>query len=336
MNANISDSKRANGQYYTEGNPFVFIAFQEWSKDCELSKQRILEPFAGKKDIPKLVEYAISKDDCEWGLYDINPLSNDVINQDTLLSFPKGFDVSITNPPWLARNSATRRDLPFPKLCLYDDLYKYAVEQCLTNCKWVAAVVPESFIRSGLFMDRLIHFISIIPTNNSTECVRLNKHHMFSDTEHPVGLALFGPEKTNDVLIWRNNEFLGSFNTLRNFLPKKSSYKSIVFNHPEGNLGLIGIDNTLTSSIRFCLQEELVDYDVSNKCRSITKILVPDDLTVDIGKLNNRLNDIRKNTYDVFLTAFKGLRKDGYYRRRLDFSLARSIIDYDNIQISLL
>ena len=35
---------------------------------------------------------------------------------------------------------------------------------------------------------------------------------------------------------------------------------------------------------------------------------------------------IRASTYDVFLTAFKGLRKDGKYRRRMEYRLARDII----------
>ena len=40
------------------------------------------------------------------------------------------------------------------------------------------------------------------------------------------------------------------------------------------------------------------------------------------------LNDFRRETYDIFLTPFKGLRKDFRYRRRLDYALARNIVNY--------
>lgn len=329
MNGNF-DVKRANGQYYTQGNPFKFKPFEIYSEQCNLSGNTVLEPFAGNGDIPRLIDCLMHINDVEWYLYDINPTNIGIIERDTLSDFPKGFDICITNPPWLARNSATRRGLPFPELCVYDDLYKYAIEQCLINCKWVAAIIPESFIRSGLFVDRLLHFVSIVPNNNS------EKFSMFSDTEHPVGLALFGPDITYDVSVWRNDFYLGSINQLRKYLPTKSSNKDIVFNDSKGNLGLISIDNTISPSIRFCDTEELMHYQVSHKCRSITKISVPEYIHKDIQTLNNILNDIRNNTYDIFLTAFKGLRKDGYYRRRLHFSLARSIIDYDDMQMKLI
>ena len=156
---------------------------------------------------------------------------------------------------------------------------------------------------------------------------------MFEDTEHPVGLALFAPHTTSDVKIWRNNQFLGGLNELRKHLPMPSSNRSIVFNAPEGNLGLIAIDNTVSASIRFCPPEELKDYPIRVHCRSITKIGVPWHIDIDI--LNARLKTIREKTHDVFLTAFKGIRRDGCYRRRLDWALARSIIDVKDLHLQL-
>ena len=102
---------------------------------------------------------------------------------------------------------------------------------------------------------------------------------------------------------------------------------------PKGNLGLIAIDNTVFASIRFCSAEELKDYPIRVHCRSITKIGVP--WRADIDMLNARLKTIRERTQDVFLTAFRGLRRDGYYRRRLDWALARSIIDVQHLQLEM-
>jgi hypothetical protein len=323
------DEKRASGRYYTRGNPFQLEPFQAWAKASNLAQQITLEPFAGAKDIPQLID-AASLQCRDWAFFDIQPGTEGIAQRDTLADFPKGFDVCITNPPWLARNSATRRGLPFPKSTRRDDLYKYALEQCLTHCGWVAAIIPEAFIRSGLFLQRLHDFISLVPqTQGKTEEENKTRDtsYMFEDTEHPVGLALFAPDATSDVSVWRNNQFLGGINELRRHLPEPSSNRSIVFNDPNGNLGLIAIDNTVSASIRFCPAEELKDYPIRVHCRSITKIGVP--WRVDIDRLNARLKTIREKTHDVFLTAFKGIRRDGHYRRRLDWALSRAIVDME-------
>ena len=329
------DKKRANGRYYTRGNPFQLEPFQRWAEDSNLEQQIVLEPFAGAKDIPLLVNSAHLR--CrDWAFFDIEPGAKRIVQRDTLTDFPKGFNVCITNPPWLARNSATRRGLPFPEATNYDDLYKYALEQCLTHCECVAAIIPEAFIRSGLFLERLCDFISLVPqTQNGTAKNNKSKNtsYMFDDTEHPVGLALFAPKVTSNVRVWRNNQLLGKLSELQKHLPPYSRNRSIVFNEPNGNLGLIAIDNTVDASIRFCPPAELGEYPVRYQCRSITKIGVP--WYVDMDMLNARLATIREKTHDVFLTAFKGLRRDGHYRRRLDWALARAIVDIDNPQIAL-
>lgn len=328
------DEKRATGRYYTRGNPFLLKPFRAWAEALNLNQQTVLEPFAGDNSIPQLIREAQLQ--CrDWALFDIKPAAAEVQQRDTLADFPKGFDVCITNPPWLARNSATRRGLPFPSDTQHNDIYKYALEKCLTNCKWVAAIIPEAFIRSGLFLHRLRDFVSLVPQEqHGRACARLPKDgakvspFMFADTEHPVGLALFGPAPQIGALsvkIWRNNQCLGELEKLRSHLPLRSHNREIVFNEPAGNVGLIAVDNTVAASIRFCPPAELAGYSVRYQGRSITKLHVPWE--VDVGKLNAHLANIREKTHDVFLTAFKGLRRDGQYRRRLDWALARAIVD---------
>ena len=327
------DEKRANGRYYTRGNPFQLKPFQTWAKELNLEQQIALEPFAGAKDIRRLIDAAHLR--CQdWAFFDIEPGTKEIVQRDTLIDFPKGFTVCITNPPWLARNSATRRGLPFPETTPYDDLYKYALEQCLTYCDWIAAIIPEAFIRSGLFLKRLHDFISLVPEKQHKtleENGRRDTSYMFEDTEHPVGLALFTPDTTSDVRVWRNNQFLGGLNELRRHLPQTSRNRSIVFNDPNGNLGLIAIDNTVSASIRFCPPAELGNYPIRHQGRSITRIGVPWDVNIDM--LNAHLGTIREKTHDVFLTAFKGIRRDGYYRRRLDWALTRAIVDTQQLQL---
>ena len=339
------DEKRATGRYYTRGNPFLLKPFRTWAAELNLNQQNVLEPFAGDNSIPQRIREAQLQ--CrDWALFDIEPAATEVQQRDTLTDFPKGFDVCITNPPWLARNSATRRGLPFPSDTQHGDIYKYALEKCLTHCKWVAAIIPEAFIRSSLFLHRLRDFVSLVPQEqHGLACkARLPKDgkdgeeaspFMFADTEHPAGLALFGPAPqvgAFSVKIWRNNQFLGELEKLRSYLPRPSRNREIVFNEPAGNLGLIAVDNTVSASIRFCPPTALADYAVRYQGRSITKLHVPWE--VDVAALNAHLANIREKTHDVFLTAFKGLRRDGQYRRRLDWALARAIVDAAHPQIS--
>lgn len=320
-------NKRSDGIYYTTGNPFNLEVFSIWLKISDSKNNTILEPFAGSNNIPKFVDDIYPNLNTKWISYDINPNHPAVIQQDTIKDFPRGYEVCITNPPWLAKNSAKRRGLPFPDETEYDDLYKYALERCLMHCRFVAAIVPESFIRSGLFIERLWSFISLTKVDG-----------IFQDTDHPVGLALFNNIRFNywKTSIWRDRQLIGYLNNLKKHLPSTSNNLNIKFNDPAGNLGLIAIDNTEQASIRFCHPDELEGYDVSNKSRSITKINVPWDCCIE--SLNLSLNTMRELTQDVFMTSFKGMRKDGLYRRRLDFALARSIIDElnpENQQLSM-
>jgi hypothetical protein len=106
--------KRELGQYYTVGNPFSLKPFQKWVRESNAKNEVVLEPFAGANNIIALLHrlnYAKY-----FKSYDIVPNSNDVIYRNSLEDFPVGYKVCITNPPWLAKNSATRRDLFFPKI----------------------------------------------------------------------------------------------------------------------------------------------------------------------------------------------------------------------------
>lgn len=293
----------------TEGNPFQHKAFLDWADRAELPRKTIFEPFAGANDlIWHLQDMGLCN---EYSSFDISPAHSTVTKRDTLKRFPSG-DVCITNPPWLAKNSATLRGLSYPHTA-YDNLYKFALDKCLSNCKWVAALVPESFIRANdaFLMGRLTDFISLTSK-------------LFKDTAHPVGLALFQPHRSEDTRVWtdRGEKHLSVLKSLRPE-PHKRGVK-ITFNNPDGNVGLIAFDNTQSASIRFCDVSELKHYQVKNTGRFITKVRV--DAKVRIDDWNNYLNAFRLKTWDILMTCYRGIRRDGMYRRRLDWNLARGII----------
>jgi len=304
--------KRQDGRYYTEGNPFVLNPFLDWAESISLNHKKVLEPFAGANNIIRALQsvgYAKN-----FSSYDILPSDPDVLYMNTISDFPMGYDVCITNPPWLAKNSAHRRGLEYPETT-YDDLYKHTLKLCLDNCANVAALVPATFLQSRLFLDRL------------NTVIFLHDRGMFSDTENPVCLTLF-KEKSKDVEIFFDNKHVGRLSELNKMLPSPTlSNKDIVFNDPNGKLGFIAFDNTREPSIKFCSGEELSNYNIGFSSRMITRIGGDfGNVSKLVNNLNNRLAEFRNSTSDVFLTPFKGLRKDGMYRRRMDYGLARDFI----------
>lgn len=306
--------KRQHGRYYTEGNPFILRPFVDWAESIDLRQARVLEPFAGANNIIRALQ--VSGYAKKFNSFDIEPANKEVEYMDTINNFPKGFDVCITNPPWLAKNSAHRRGLDFPNTD-YDDLYKHSLNLCLENCSYVGALIPATFLRSGLFTNRL------------DSVIFLHDKSMFNDTENPVCLALF-KEQTTDVKIFFDNEHVGNLSNLNKFLPTtKEADKKLIFNDPNGELGFIAFDNTREPSIRFCSGYELRNYKVGFSSRMITRIGGNFGNVEKVSDyLNKKLSEFRLSTKDVFLTPFKGLRKDGMYRRRMDYGLARDFIAF--------
>jgi hypothetical protein len=149
---------------------------------------------------------------------------------------------------------------------------------------------------------------------------------MFNDTEHPVCLALF-KKASKQIKIYDGEIYIGLLSELEKKLPKGNDSSEIKFNDKNGKLGLIAVDNTIEPSIKFIRGEEISPNKIEFTSRSITRITIKErNINGLIKKLNNNLNKFRDETADIFLTPFKGTRKDGRFRRRLDFSMARSLI----------
>ena len=315
------------GQFFTQKNIFSLGGFQAWWKIVpDEKKQCVLEPFAGANNIIKsLQEIGLIK---EYMSYDIEPQSETVKKQNTLQNFPKGFGCVVTNPPYLSKNSASKKQfkINFPKG--FYDLYEIALQKCLENVDYVAAIIPESFITSPRLKERLYSVIS------------LTYNDMFFDTEHPVCLAMFVPNITNNFDIYQNEKFIGTFNELRKkrdaLLNENNDDYKIQFNVPNGKIHLVAVDNNKNETGIFFSDEHIVaseEIKVSSRARTRIQIWQNEQLVYDHKKIkdivkqaNKILQNYRKETNDVFMTSFKGMRSDGKYRRRLDFTTAKEIL----------
>lgn len=321
--------KRQLGQFYTVLNPFHHPLFYSWLESIpdDIYQTVWLEPFAGSNNIPELLDALDIKsaNNSSWNSYDIQePQENTsdipIIIQDTISNFPSGYKVAITNPPYLAKNSAKRRGLVYPDT-EYDDLYKLSLKQCLDNVDYLAAIIPQSFVTSKevLLKKRLFGIISL-------------NTQVFEDTECPVCLALFQKQNSSDFLITDTSTLHStSFKDLSNYKLESNLDIDLTFNSPQGLLGLKAVDNTSEASIKFCLGPTFPATSIKQSSRAYTRIsssIFESIESIDsfIDDLNLYLDDWRNNTNDVFLTSFKGLRRDGKYRRRLDWNTASLII----------
>ena len=318
--------KKTYGQFFTTTNPFYHNAFFKWFKAIpNIENEILLEPFAGSNNICEMIKNLGFMN--EWKCFDISPSNLNktpeykIEKRDTIADYPKGYNVAITNPPYLAKNSATRSGKAFPDT-EYDDLYKLALEVMLKNTMYVAAIIPESFITADIFHDRLDVFISLT-------C------KMFDDTDCPVCLALFSPKQNlthlkNDFIIYQQNRKIGTYNKILSRKPEAPVNNHWKFNDEDGNIGIRCIDGIFEPSICFCFGEEIDKKKIKVSSRALTRVSgLPKDIGLEefINECNDILNRYRIDTYDIFLTSFKGLRKDGKYRRRLDFKNAKIIMD---------
>jgi hypothetical protein len=324
------DPKVRLGQFYTRVSPFQFARFRQWLRAIpNYPSKTFVEPFSGSNSIIRMIldEFPDIRPD-QWHAFDISPEAqqNSLVpevraeQRDTILSFPSRYDICITNPPYLAKNSASRKHTPI-EFGSYQDLFEVSVSRMLDGCDFIAAIIPESFITRGIFHERLEFVISL--TQN-----------MFDDTEFPVCLAVFSDVASSDFEVWRNDSFLGLYSDLqeaRDTLLQSATSRLFRFNDPRGDIGLYAVDMTKGPSIRFVSGPEIDEREVKHSSRAITRIsskrLPLEGLTASlINEANATLLKYRAATHDVFLTSFKGLRDDQLYRRRLDWDTASRIL----------
>ena len=133
-------TKQKLGQFYTTNYDYIL---QNLYIPENITK--IIEPFAGNGD---LLNYIKDKEYYEIECYDIEPKKDYIIKKNTILNPP---DINnsfiLTNPPYLARNKSTDKEL-FDKYKT-NDLYKCFIEILIINeCLGGILIVPLNFICS--------------------------------------------------------------------------------------------------------------------------------------------------------------------------------------------
>ena len=92
-------------------------------------------------------------------------------------------------------------------------------------------------------------------------------------------------------------------------------------------MGLHLLDGT-RDKIRF-VPSNIKGLEIKRSSRMITKVFINieiQDIHLFIQKLNVNVEKYRRKTKDIFLTPYRGLTKEGLFRRRMSFEIARKII----------
>ena len=323
---------KALGQFYTENNPFHLKQFKSWFKEAKKQTKSdvVLEPFAGSNNLIRMLKKKGYK--FQFASFDVEPKDSEVKKRDTIKNFPSDYKIAITNPPWLAKNSARRKGIELGHSWeSLDNLYKICLKKMLENCEYVAAILPASFIKTVVKNNSCNKKYSKLLKR--IKSYTLLDQKMFNDTENPVCLVLFGGKLENgdfDIFIGEKKkpsckQIMEEINDrLKVDRQKKVSIK---FNSLEGNLGIIAVDKVKERSIRFVESKKILLKNVKISSRHLVRIKVEGknmNQTV-IDELNKKMNEIRE-IGEILWSPFKGLMISGGYRRRIDFSLVRRII----------
>ena len=337
-------SKRNLGQYFTRDDVWLRPHIVEHLRSLHARYTTCLDPFAGDGhllDVAASLGFDVVGHDVDAAICAANGWGEP---NDSILDVPPHADSFVlTNPPYLAKNSAKRMDAPAqsyfrPGAVLpltnehtstLDDLFKLAIEQTLAQYDDSVWIVPESVVQD---VEHLPHWKARLHSLTVLE------DNPFTDTEHPVCVLVFSATHANGEL-WKNDTWLGSYQDIWGLHNEiRSSPRDATpmrFNSPTGNLGYRAVDGTKADGsmrIRFCLGDEF-GYDrqrIKVSSRHLTYIdvdLVGDELVAVIEEANRQIEAYRVATQDVFLTAFMGNTKTGVRRRRMDYDLARRLFN---------
>ncbi|MCF6276480.1 MAG: hypothetical protein L3J07_01380 [Candidatus Magasanikbacteria bacterium] len=323
----MENKKQILGQFFTKNNFWLRKHVFDFIKST--NSKIAFDPFAGGGDLLKVAkEIGFKK---TIGL-DVDLELNWKFN-DSLLDIPiiKN-SIIITNPPYLTNYSAKRKKIykqvaNYFESSKFNDLYQIAIERSLKN-NFGVMIIPETFINSKFPKHRM-------------KSITIIEGLMFEDTEIPTCVVCFDNKikNYNKILLYKNDKLLGDLDKYEKMRFKPTKNIPIKFNAPHGKIALRAVDTTsIERPISFMKREEL-NYSLS-KIKQSSRLITLIDINIKeeniekiIEKSNKLLQEFRIKTDDVLLSPFKGNKKNGERRRRLDYLTARAILEkaYDSL-----
>ena len=317
----IDGDKIVNGAFFTRKASWLTKPVRSFIVEHIAANKNVLDPFAGAGDML----------DALCRSYDIIPHGYDLRGSwkenDSLVHVDNPHRSLIcTNPPYLAKHSAKRKGVWNNVSQYYErfyDLYEVAIYRSMENATAGVFIVPETFLHSD-FSKRTLRLVSVILDNP------------FTDTENPVCVACFDKTALHKDMgkIYIGDMFSCHLSNINREKYKTKRNKNVIFNDARGNIALKAVDGVEPQDkIRFASANDF--YYSADKIKTSSRLLtyikingLEEDHSGDFLNLANKnLDTLRRKTSDLILSPFKGNNKSGERRRRLDYALARYIIN---------
>jgi hypothetical protein len=324
----IDISKVSLGSFYTTKSGWLTPEVRSFLENALAhSGGQLLDPFAGDGHLITVVkeDATLSSKVVKATGFDIQGTTWPI--NDSLLEIPNPkLAVILTNPPYLANHSAKRKGVSslvskYFERSTQKNLYMIALENALASANYVVAIIPETFLLSTFPKHRL-------------ELAVVIQDSLFGDTDAPALVACFTKESCADAHIFTGNQSIGTLTEILALRESSAPKQTIVFNDPKGRIGLRAVDGSDGESPIAFMPASEFDYSsrkVMVSSRLMTYLDLPDlsDDEIDsiIVRANSALKRIRKDSGDLVLAPFKGNDRNGRRRRRLDYALARRILN---------
>jgi len=324
----IDISKVSLGSFYTTKSAWLTMEVRAFlEKALAESNGYLLDPFAGDGHLLEAI-----KSDSVLGARVKQATGFDIQGDlfsfnDSLVAIPNPQRaVIVTNPPYLANHSAKRKGVDqlvakYFAGSTQKNLYRIALEKALESADYVVAIIPETFLLSTFPKHRL-------------ELAVVIQDSLFGDTDAPALVACFTKERCANAHIFTGNQSIGNLSEILALRESTALKHPIVFNDPNGRIGLRAVDGSDGNSpIAFvaALDFGYPSESVIVSSRLMTYLEVPgvsnERIPELIAKANSLLVSIRKKSGDLVLAPFKGNDRTGKRRRRLDYALARKILN---------
>lgn len=341
------------GQFYTTNYKYILQSF--YIPD---NINNIIEPFCGNGDLIKYIDdINLCKKIYNIDCYDIDPKKSFIIKRDTLLEPPNYNNTFIiTNPPYLAKNKSTNKEL----FNLYNtnDLYKCFIEILIKNpCNGGILIVPLNFICSIRPYDielrkRFIDIYNILLLNIFEEKVFndtsyticsfqfINKKETINSDYKIIKCSIFPSNKKMEVILSKyNNYTIGGdiYNIIINKNYKIDRATRLTKNKDYiTNILLKCIDDNINSKIQLKIindidKDKFVDNTIKLSARSYAIIVIEPFIDLNkqkelVIKFNNYLNTHRDKYNSLFLTNYRD--SNSIARKRISFNLAFQICGY--------
>lgn len=117
----------------------------------------------------------------------------------------------------------------------------------------------------------------------------------------------------NDFKIFSNHITIGNFLEIKKFLELSKLNIDFKFNDRNGSIGLIGIDDSKSNSIKFVSGDKINSNDIKISSRFISKISFNNIYDLDVKDIINKANEIlnkeRIETSIYFLLPLRAMNR---------------------------